>query len=176
MEELTARQFAVIRFCFSCLFPLPFIIVGALLLHAGIREIINARQSVSWPRADGVVLSSEIKTRSSARGPSQSYLEVRYEYSVNGAPYADYFQRQSAAATAAKYAKGTRLPIRYKPGRPEVSVIETGLNPRLFLTPGGGLAFLVAGLLALAVIPRAMAKAYPPGGSARGQAPLAPGG
>ena len=164
MEELTDRQFAVIRFCISYIFPLPFILVGFLLLRSGIREITNARESVSWPSADGIVFSSEVKVTSSARGPSLRYLEVRYEFTVKGSPYAGYFQRQPDASTIEKYARGTRLKVRYKPGQPEESVVETGLNPRLFLTPGGGLAFLVVGILALAVIPRAIAKAYPPGG------------
>jgi hypothetical protein len=71
MEKTNSRQIAIGQFIFSRIFPVPFIIAGALLLYFGVKGVVIAIESTDWPRASATVISSSIQWPDTASGGDQ---------------------------------------------------------------------------------------------------------
>jgi hypothetical protein len=164
MEEISPRQLTIIKFIFSRIFPLPFIIAGALLLYFGVRGLLIAHESAGWPHTSATVISSAVKSHSPARGQTQHQAEIRYEFVVQERRYDGYHSDSSSDAGYAmslveRYPKRSRITVYYKPDNPAESLLEPGLALKTWIMPLGGLLFLIPGILMAIFLPRLMKKA-----------------
>lgn len=163
MEELTPRQIIIIKFIFSRIFPLPFIIVGALLLHFGTKGLLIAVQSVRWPHTSATVISSSVKRYSSsaAKGRTQHQAVIHYEFPVQNKRYSGYHYHTSPDAgkpmsLVEQHPKGTTITVYYMPNNPAESLLEPGVRTKTLIMPVGGLIFLIPGILMAIYLPRMM--------------------
>ena len=156
------------RFFFSRVFPLIFVVVGAIVMLTGIRGLLKARASVNWPTAPGTVLASSVERHvtSGSKGTRVTYhAGIRYEFRVNGATYdgtrvayGDYGSSSTSHARRIvnRYPKGTPVTVRYMPGHPDECLLEPGLMGQSLVLPGAGLIFFVVGVLMAVYLPRSM--------------------
>gem|GEM_PF-6304968 len=77
-----------VRFFFSRIFPLIFVVTGAAVAYFGIHALIYAKASTNWPTANGVVVAASVEQhRGSKSGSSSSSLtyhaEILYEFSAS---------------------------------------------------------------------------------------------
>ena len=165
MEKTNSRQIAIFQFIFSRIFPVPFIIAGALLLYFGVKGVVTAIESTDWPRANGTVISSSLSWYSSAaaKGRTQHRAEILYQFFVLKSQYTGTLRHTSPDAGEAnrlvkRYPEGKQITVYYKPDNPEVNLLEPGLKMRTFIMPLGGLIFLVPGILMAVFLPRLMKK------------------
>jgi hypothetical protein len=166
MDKTKSGQAAIARFIFSRIFPLPFIVAGALLLYFGVKGVMTAIESADWPRADATVISSSVRWYSSAaaKGRTQHVAEIHYEFFILKSRYIGILRHTSPDAGKAnrlieRYPEAKRITAFYKPDNPAVNMLEPGLKPKAFIMPLGGLIFLVPGILMAVFLPRVMKKA-----------------
>ncbi|MEZ5318755.1 MAG: DUF3592 domain-containing protein [Vicinamibacterales bacterium] len=154
------------------IFPAMVVVVGLVTLWIGVDNMRQASASVGWPAVPGVVtrtsLESQISGGSGGRTRSQTWRPVVvYEYEVNGAvheadriSFGEYAtsDRADAAAVLQRYPTGTRVTVRYRPGQPDVAVLEPGTAgvPWFFIVLGA--VFTVVGILLIVVVPRIIAR------------------
>ena len=155
------------RFLFSRLFPLPFMIAGGLILYFGSRNLQRAKDSSDWPTAQGVVQRSSVEYHDSDEGGGTYHAEVMYEFTVDGATFSgncvafgDYGSSNPSHARRIvnKYPKGTAVNVYYMRENPEVCVLEPGLKGQTWFLPAFGLVFFVVGSLIAMFLPRALRK------------------
>lgn len=161
MDKLTSRQIIIIKFIFSRIFPLPFIIVGALLLYFGVKGLLIAIESFSWPHTNATVISSSLRSVSTNKGPSRLQREIRYEFFVQKRAYSGYHYHLSSDTTlptslTGPHPKGTQITVYYMPDNPAVNLLEPGLRLKTFIMPAGGLIFFITGILMAIYLPRLM--------------------
>ena len=166
MGKTTSRQIVIFEFIFSRIFPVPFIIAGALLLYFGVKGVLIAIESTEWPRTNATVISSSIKwySSASARGRTQHRAEIQYEFFVLKSRYSGTLRHTSPDAGEAnrlveRYPKGKQIIVYYKPDKPAVNLLEPGLRLSTFIMPFGGLIFIVPGILMAIFLPKLMKKA-----------------
>lgn len=156
----------LIRFIFGRLFPLPFAIVGAVLLFIGSRALLDARASSAWPTVAGKVVASNVESSSGDDGTSYS-AEVMYEYEVEGITYSsnrvafgDYGSSNPSHAREIvnRYPKNADVTVAHKPADPGNSVLEVGVQWQAFFVPVFGLVFFTIGCLMLVFLPGLMRK------------------
>lgn len=142
---------------FSRIFPLIFTAAGAIALCLGLQWMQRAKASTNWPTAPGVVVSSEVQSRSD--GDTTTYgAEILYEYEVDGVRhsssrvgYGDYSTNYSGHARniVKQYPKGAAVTVHYMPEKPGESVLEPGVHARTYFVPALGAVFTTFGLLML---------------------------
>jgi hypothetical protein len=164
MEEISPRQLTIIKFIFSRIFPLPFIIAGTLLFCFGVKGLLIAHASIGWPHTNATVISSAVKSRSPVRGQTQHQAEVHYEFILQEKRYHGYHSDSSTNAGYAmslveRYPNGSRITVYYKPDNPAESLLEPGLALKTWIMPLGGLMFFIPGILMAIFLPRLMKKA-----------------
>jgi len=154
------------RFFFSRIFPLIFLITGAVIAFFGIRGLIRANASVGWPSTEGRIVESSVgsSTSSGSSGSGISYhAEILYEFTVDGTTfqgnrvaYGDHGTSDISHARSIvnDYPVGKELTVHYMPENPEECVLEPGVQPQAWLFPAFGLIFLIAGSLAWMFMPR----------------------
>jgi len=148
------------------IFCLVFVLVGAGIIAYGIRLIREAKASLSWPVVDGQVLHSEVTSKverssSSSKNSGHTYrtvyqVELTYQYDIAGAMHhgsritvsdGTYSRHASAMAVAARYPKGAKVTVRYRPDKPEVALLEPGARASTWIVPLAGVLFLAAGVI-----------------------------
>jgi len=162
MEELTPRQITTIKFIFSRIFPLPFIIVGVLLLYFGVKGVLIAIESVGWHHTDATVISSSHSWSSSTgKGQTQYRANILYEFLVRNQRYIGNHYHSSTSAGESiqlvnRHPKGTKITVYYMPNNPVENLLEPGLRVKTFYMPAGGLIFFITGILMAIYLPRMM--------------------
>jgi len=113
-----------------------------------LRDGRRARESASWPRVRGHVLSSSCERAPGVRQTRTPDLRVHYRYVVEGKAYEGHratFATHLGALTceelAADYPAGAEADVHVAPADPSLSVLLPGEGPSLVMT---GLASLVA--------------------------------
>ncbi len=158
---------AGMRFFFSKLFPVPFILAGACTLFFGVRGLHRANESTTWPVADGTVQNSTVEYHSSSEGGGTYHAEVLYQFSVDGltrsgnkVAFGDYGSGDPSHAQniVNRYPKGKQVTVHYRPGDPDTCILEPGLQGQAWFLPGFGLVFLVVGSLMAIFLPMLMRK------------------
>jgi hypothetical protein len=153
------------RIFFSRIFPLPFIIIGAVVLYFGCRNLQRANQSVTWPTAKGVVQNSSMEYHHGDKGGGTYHAEVMYNFTVNAATFSgnnvafgDYDSSNPSHARdiVNRYPKGKTVSVYYDKQKPQVCVLEPGVKVQAWFLPGFGLVFFAAGIIAAVCIPKAM--------------------
>ena len=154
------------KFFFSRIFPLIFVVVGAIVLFFGVRGLIRANASVDWPTAQGKVIACSVESSSDDDGTTY-HAEILYEFSVDGTTfngnrvaYGDYGSSSPSHARSIvnRYPKGKSVTVCYMPEDPEECLLEPGLKAQSWFPPGFGLIFFVIGSLMLVFLPKLMRK------------------
>lgn len=159
------------KFFFSRIFPLIFFAVGLGLSYKGYSNFSLANESINWPNTDGVIISSEIrhKTSHSSKGGSSStyHADIKYSYAVVTAKftgdkvsYGDYgsSDRGHASSIVRRYPVGKKVKVYYKKDLPTEAVLEPGITGGAWLTPGIGVLFALIGIIMFIKMPSAMNK------------------
>jgi len=155
------------RLFFSRLFPLPFIVVGALTLYLGGRSVYRAKESVTWPMTEGRIQNSTVEYHRGSKGSGTYRAEVLYTFTVEGQIYrgnrvafGDYGSSNPSHSQhiVNRYPKGAVVPVRYRPTEPDICLLEPGVQGQTWFLPGFGLVFFLAGTLMAVFLPRALKK------------------
>jgi hypothetical protein len=155
------------RFFFLRVFPLPFILVGALTLYFGGRSVYRARDSAAWPLTDGRIQNSAVEYRRGDKGGGTYHAEILYTFTVDGqthsgnhVAFGDYGSSNPSHAQSIvnRYPKDSVVPVRYLPSDPDLCVLEPGLKGQTWFLPGFGLVFLVSGILMAVFLPKLIKK------------------
>lgn len=154
------------RFFFSRIFPLVFLVTGAVIAFFGIRGLVRANASVGWPSTEGRIVESSVGSKTSS-GSNRSgityHAEILYEFTVDGTlfqgnrvAYGDYGSSNISHARSIvnHYPEGKEITVHYMPGNPEESLLEPGVQAQAWLMPAFGLIFFVAGSLVWILVPR----------------------
>ncbi|MBN8712260.1 MAG: hypothetical protein BGO12_18025 [Verrucomicrobia bacterium 61-8] len=141
---------------FATILFAAFFLIGATIAGFGVRTVLQARESATWPSAQGIILSSTVKTQSDSDGTTYK-PEVTYTYTVDGTEYRGdliaYGMKGSSASYGfaqhydKKYPEGSTIPVAYDPAKPQTSVLEPGVSKRAFITVAFGAIFAINGLL-----------------------------
>ncbi len=150
------------RFFFSRLFPLPFILIGAFTFYFGVKEVRRANDSLMWPVADGTIQNSTVAYHSGNDGGGTYHAEVFYQFAVDGrtrsgnkVAFGDYGSSNPSHAQGIvdRYPKGKEVKVYYQTGAPDVCVLEPGLKGQAWFMPGFGLIFFISGILMAIFLP-----------------------
>jgi hypothetical protein len=148
------------------LFPWFLMVAGLPFLLLGGWGIYQGMATRSWPRAEGMILASNLRvresesTRSSNSGirdrSETATVDIRYKYTVNGTRYesdgievADFGLQNSAAARKQheKYPPGTVVQVAYNPANPAVAYLEPGPGSVSMMLAGVGTGLVLVGLM-----------------------------
>jgi hypothetical protein len=156
------------------------VIIGSILFAVGVGVTIwgfsklqSAKESLSWPRAEGRVLESNIERvrktssrsrRKRRRGKNrigtnrQSRItykaNVFYEYSVKSNKYSsdkisfgDYSSSNQSHAQniVNRYPRGKDVKVYYNPEDPQLAVLEPGVSWATYTPLGAGVFFILIG-------------------------------
>jgi len=93
----------------------------SLTRRAGRRIRIYGAES--WPVADGTIFQSEV-----VHGDEGCYAQLTYSYTANGEYFSGTYQKRftrtkKAEAFVERFPSGTRIPVHYKPEKPELSAV-----------------------------------------------------
>jgi hypothetical protein len=153
------------NFFFGRIFPLIFLLAGAGILFAGMRQVIHASASDGWPVAAGEVRSSSVEYDTAADGAGTYRAEVLYAYSVDGVDqlanrvaFGDFGSSDPGRAQRIvnSYPAGAEVTVHYDPDDPARAVLEPGVHGSTWLLPGFGAIFFVAGAAMAVFLPRAL--------------------
>ncbi len=156
MKEHAIKKTPPPGFFFSILLPMLFIIIGALILYFGFRNLERAMESPSWPTAQGRITQSSVGSHRNDEGGRTYHAEVLYKFKVNGTifssnrvAFGDYGSGDpsNAQSIVNRYPEGKNLTVYYMEDHPDISVLETGIKGQTWFIPGGGLLFLGAGIV-----------------------------
>ena len=135
--------------------------VGIVLLIVGITILVDARSSTDWPSSQGTIVTSKVVKSRDSEGDTTYSADVLYSYSVEGKTYKGYrisFPDPGSGSSSHahnivdRYPKGKEVLVHYRPDKPSKSVLEAGTNWISYLLPGGGLVFLLGGVIIFFVI------------------------
>lgn len=153
------------RFLFSRLFPLPFVLTGAITLYFGCQNLIRSKQSKDWPTVSGIVKQSDVEYQSSSDGPGTHHANVQYDFIINGITYSgddvaygDFGSSDSSHARKIvnRYPVGKEVKIYYLPEDPYECVLEPGTKLQAWFLPGFGMIFFTVGTAMLIFLPKLM--------------------
>lgn len=138
----------------GCIVPffVVFMLVGATAACFGVHYLMVANASKSWPIAQGIILSSEVKYSRSSQSPGTYHASVTYNYEVAGVIYTGHRIRiVSTGSSDPSYARGVldryrldqTVDVSYDPADPAESLLETGIDASDWSMFGFGVVFLV---------------------------------
>ena len=149
---------------FGRIFPLPFIIIGAVALFFGCRNLLQANQSKTWPTAQGIIRDSSVEYQRGNKGGTY-VAKVMYEFTVNATTFhgnrvvfGDYNSGNSSLARniVDRYPKGKTVAVYYNQKNPQVCVLEPGIKGQTWFLSVLGLIFLAAGSITAITISKAI--------------------
>ena len=174
LRRLLTTRVVSETFFFSRLFPLPFLLVGLVVLYLGSSNLFLGHASSSWPSAPGTIERSGLKARKSSTNSRTTYAaDVGYGFAVKGVVFAgnrvDFgsigsygsSDPSSAEDILTAYPPGRDVRVYYDPENPEESVLEPGITFYSCLAPLAGSAFLLVGLLTAIFLPGLMRRREP---------------
>lgn len=154
-------------FLFARSFPLTFILAGTAMLYFGGRSIHRAKESVSWPEANGQIQCASVEYHRGAKGGGTYHAKILYTFTVGGqkrsgnkVAFGDYGSSNpsNTQQIVDRYPKDKTVSVRYMPTDPDVCVLEPGIQGEVWVLPVFGLVFLLAGAFMAVFLPRAMRK------------------
>jgi len=138
------------------LFLTVFILAGGIVAGFGVRNIVHAYDSRSWPHTNGTVTYSEVERRSGSKRGSSYSPGIKYSYFIQGQQYEGdivAFGMKSVSAGRGfaerfvkKYPKGKDIKVFYDPSVMSTSVLEPGLSKRSFILFAFGMSFMIFGI------------------------------
>lgn len=139
---MTSQSRSIFRLAFAAASAVCLWIAVQTLLHLS-SAWIQAQASLSWPKADGRVISVEPDQSSQRRaGPS---LHFRYEYTVSGKRFegtqltaGEVIETARLTEFSLQFPAGKEVKVSYDPANPSHAVLVPGPNPGhriLFVVP-----------------------------------------
>ena len=126
--------------------------LGVLMVIYGVKQIVSARATASWPTAMATVLAAEV---SAPRGRGPWVADLVFRYTVGSATYtsslysaagvAGFYLRRSAERVVQQHLPGTHALVAYPRSDPSQGMLAPGVKPVLVAS----LRIIVAGLGAL---------------------------
>ena len=162
------------RFIAVRVVPAFVILASALFTYMGVQNTRLAAESRDWPSVEGEIVGSDVveeRTQSQSRAGDDRRVyrsAIRYRYRVDGADYegdrvslGEYAteNRADAEAVTRRYPPGRRVPVHYRPGEPDASLLEPGSGGLPWLYTAIGSVFLLAGLVLAWAAPKLIAPA-----------------
>jgi hypothetical protein len=139
---------------------LVFAAFGAISVAWSLWKLFQAARSKRWPKADGLVVVSQIQQTPDIDGGFMYRPELSYRYTVNGTKFvasrlrfgAPLSLNWSAPAVriTRKYAAGSHVTVFHDPRDPGKAVLEPGVTTLVWLSLAGGVLFLVLAVAFLA--------------------------
>ena len=127
--------------------------LGGLMVFYGIRAIVQARATASWPATTGTILAAEVgKVQDAAT--YYWVADVAFRYSVGAATYTSYrysaagagfFLRRTAQRIVDRHRPGSHAVVAYPRSDPSQGILAPGAQPALV----GALRIIAVGLVAL---------------------------
>ena len=146
---------------YAALFFFGLMILGGLaMIVSGIGDLRRAFASAAWPAVPGVILESEVSSKtssgsSSSRGSTTYYIKLTAGYQVNGQDYETGtiyygFSGGSGDASVAelehlRYPAGAKVAVYHDPQEPAMAVLRPGFDLDVLGLPTGGLALALIG-------------------------------
>ncbi len=159
---------SAVKFFFGKVMPLGLALIGILAIYIGIRNVLNASASTSWPSVDGKISKSDVRMQTGSSGgqdvsSSGTYqADIEYDYVVDGEhlkgsriAYGDHgtADRSYADSISSMYPEGISVTVFYKPDDHQVSLLEPGLSTSAWVPVFFGTPFLLIGIILLVFIP-----------------------
>ncbi len=147
-------MFPSMGFFFSRIFLMIFVVGGAGLSFIGIRDLIQAKDSVNWPTTQGKVVYSSVEYHYSDDGSRIYHAKVMYDFNVNNTTfsgtriaYGDYGSSNPSHARRVvnQYPKDEIATVYYILDNPGECLLEPGVKGQSFILPGFGLFFFTVG-------------------------------
>ena len=170
MKSSSRQMNPGMKFFFSRIFPFIFIIAGGVTAFFGIRGVIRAKESSTWPSVKGKVITSSVKSHHSSgkNGSSTTYnANIVYKFTVDGetfngdrVAYGDYGSSDSSHAheIVNRYPARKKVTVHYMPDNPAECLLEAGLQTQAWFPPILGLIFFTIGTLMALFLPKAVNK------------------
>ena len=141
MQKKTFGGKSAIKIGKACLLVIVLFIVLMVAMVAldGWKRYKSGKSSQNWPSAEGVILTSEVKTdlgKSDDVDPKYTSA-ITYRYAVEGYEYTGnrvsfggqiFFKKGRADSLVMRYNKGKRVKVYYNPETPHISVLEAGAD------------------------------------------------
>ena len=146
---------ALVRYVLAAILGL----YGALALLLGMMGLVNEHRSKTWPSTNGTITHSEMEHRvwEGRRRMTRYRVKPTYEYIVDGEHYssgrldlANLWEKRDVAQEHAKlYSVGTKVKVYYKPGSPNIALLEPGVGSGIGVLAQGAVLMLIALILGL---------------------------
>lgn len=130
-----------------------FMLVGLVIATYGVRDLVKASRSASWPTVEGTIIRSRINTKSDSNGSTYE-PDIEFRYTVGNQVYSSTCIRAGmrmsasqrfAAAFTSRFPEGTAVRIGYDPLDPASGILEPGIHKQAFMGVVGGLGFAFVG-------------------------------
>lgn len=105
--------------------------------------LIRSLDSIKWNQTDGRILSSSVEKLGNTKDTSGYTRKISYTYDVNNNTfiskrvfYGDSLYRMTSLNlkdTMKKYPKDKEIKVHYNPNKPNHSVLEPGVNSKIYL-------------------------------------------
>jgi Protein of unknown function (DUF3592) len=121
------------------------LLLGAGIFCYGVRLLVIAHSSESWPSVQGRVLSSSLAAHSGSKGSTAYHADVFYEFAVDGArctsndincDKGSHSDPLDAQCIVSRYPAGQVVTVHYSPNDPNTSVLEPGITTKAMTLPG----------------------------------------
>jgi Protein of unknown function (DUF3592) len=129
------------------------VVLGGLMIFVGLRDIVRAHLTSSWPTTTGTMLAAEVGSTSGTR--KFHCADLSFRYAVNGATYTSwrysaaglpgFFLLRTARRIVAQHRPGTHAVVAYPPSDPSRGILAPGVRPVLI----AALRILAVGLAML---------------------------
>jgi len=118
---------------------------GVVLLGYGLLELKRATDSLHWPMLTAQVVASAIEQHHAPHAGTSYAPVVRYTYEREGVSYEGKRimfsgeelttrSREDAERFISQFEAGARITVRVSPSNPRISVVEPGVDRRVWIT------------------------------------------
>ncbi|MCX8124995.1 MAG: DUF3592 domain-containing protein [Spirochaetes bacterium] len=123
-------------------------VFGAVLTLVGIKLIQNARQSLYWPKAEGVITQSFMDWDRHR----QQFANIKYTFTVNGEEITGFQisakdMNKSNEDLLKEYPVGKKVIVYYDPENPENSLLEPGYSWQSYQALVIGIIILIVAIV-----------------------------
>jgi hypothetical protein len=123
-------------------------VFGSIITLAGIKLINNARESLYWPKAEGIITQSFMDWDRHRR----QYANIKYSFTVNGQKITGFQisakeMNKSNEDLLKEYPVGKKVIVFYDPENPENSLLEPGYSWQSYQALVIGIVILIVAIV-----------------------------